>query len=402
MKRHMLALLTAVCFAGSAALVVACPDEAKHGKSAKTVVHKGKAPCGSAKTATTVAVKEKAPCGATKAKATVKSDCPHAKKATTVADKAKAPCGSSKTAKTVAVEEKAPCGATKAKAEAGCPHAKKATTVADKTKAPCGAKTAKADEDSCCSKSKKATTVAHDGKAGCGSSKTATTVAQTAKAPCGSAKAKGKSSCGHAKSVSASASAGTGDSRVDAILASLPKVTYRVGDETTCCEKTAEKMAEKSGKPLHYVIGDEVLDSHCAAEVRLAELLEKELEQLASLQFAVGEEAVHCPVTARKLAAKNGGKLAYRVAGVDFEDQTRADQAVKLVANALDEVKISYKVGDDTFCCDKMAGMKAKATGKPMSFVVAGEETTCEKHAKMLLMQAKARAAIQAAASTAS
>lgn len=262
---------------------------------------------------------------------------------------------------------------------AACPddpshsHGKPATPAAQAEKAPCsGEKSAE----------KTATTVAHDGKAPCAGEK-------AAGAPCS------KAGCSKSKGVPAMTS--TGDTRVDAVIAKLPKVTYKVGDESTCCEKTAQMMAEKSGKPMQFVIGEEVLDSHCAAEVRLTEMLEKELEALASVQFAVGSDCVRCPVTAKELAKKNKAEIAYRVAGVDFNNKDQAEKAVTLVSDALAGVKMSYKVGDESFCCDKMAGVKAKETGKPVSFVVAGEETGCENHAKLIQAQAKIRTAVQAA-----
>jgi hypothetical protein len=230
---------------------------------------------------------------------------------------------------------------------------------------------------------KPATTVAHDGKAPCGSTK-------TAGAPCA------KSGCPHAKSATTVADS-TGDSRVQAILARLPHVVYKVGDETIGCEKSAEAMAEKTGKPIQYIIGEEVLDSHCAAEVRLTEILDAQIESFTAMQFAVGDETVGCPVTAKAMAEKKKAEMSYRVAGVDFKSQEQASKAAELVSDAVDHVKLSYKVGEESFCCDRMAGMKAKETGKSMTFVVAGEETSCDKHAKLLLAQAKIKAAIESA-----
>ncbi len=42
---------------------------------------------------------------------------------------------------------------------------------------------------------------------------------------------------------------------VAAAMAELPQMTYMVGEESTCCSASAEKMAEDSGKPVHYVVG---------------------------------------------------------------------------------------------------------------------------------------------------
>ncbi len=376
--RHKFATLAVAAFvAGAASFVWACPD---HEKKAATVAQETKSSCG-AKAVKTLAKDSKSSCGGNveaKVAQEAKPSC-GAKTPTTVAQETKSSCGSDKAVTTVAQEAKSSCGA---KAEGGsC----------------CGAKT---EGKSCCG-AKAATTVAGEPKSSCGA-KAATTVAQETKSSCGG-KTHGTSACGAAKadgkpSCGAKSTITTGDSRVDAALASLPKIRYRVGEQVMCCEQTAAKLAESTGKPLEYLIGDEVLNGHCAAEIRMAAILEGEIQKLAAVQYAVADESVSCPATAKRLAEKKKAAVAYRVAGIDFESPDKADKAVKLVSEAVDGVKMSYKVGDEKFCCDKMAGMRAKGNGGKMSFVVGDEETTCENHARLLLMEAKARAAVQAAA----
>jgi hypothetical protein len=89
----------------------------------------------------------------------------------------------------------------------------------------------------------------------------------------------------------------------------------------------------------------------------------------------------------------------YRLAGYDFPAQDQAEKAAKLAKDAADQIKISYKVGDKSFCCDKMAGAEAKKSDAKMTFVVGERETCCEQEAKMLLTEAKVRAMVEAAAS---
>jgi len=257
--------------------------------------------------------------------------------------------------------DKAPCGshAQTVSTEAPCGTHGKATTVADK--APCGGKTA---------------TLASD-KAPCGKSKGA---------PCGS----------HAALTS---SKGEGDvsERVHTVLASMPGMTFKIGSETTSCCQSAAALAKKLDKPIEYVVGEETFKTEGEATAYLSSLLEKQVEEMASVQFAAGKKCYGCPKTAAAEAEKAGTKVTYRVGGVDFEDKEHAHQAAMLAKEKLGEVKMSYKVGKDTFCCDKMAGAKAKQTGEKMLYVVGEEETDCETDAKMLMAKAKLAALIAAA-----
>jgi hypothetical protein len=186
--------------------------------------------------------------------------------------------------------------------------------------------------------------------------------------------------------------------KAHAILSSMPKITYQIGEEKTCCGKTAAKAREE-GKVVKYWVGDESFDTEVAAKKRLVSLLEAEVEQMKTVQYSVNGETVGCPKSASHMAEQNGGKVAYRVAGFDFDNQEKAEKAVKLVKAAADDVKMSYKVGDKTFCCDKMAGAESSKNGEKMHYVVGEEETGCAETARLMLTEAKAQAMVEAAAS---
>ncbi len=184
---------------------------------------------------------------------------------------------------------------------------------------------------------------------------------------------------------------------VDAVLASFPKVAYRVGEETTSCSKSAGEMAEKSGKAMKYVVGGEVFDTQADADVKLASLIDEEIKGLQSVKFSVGSECTKCPITAKKMAKESGSKVAYRVAGVDFASKDEAEKAVTLVKAAVESVKMSYKVGEKSFSCDKMAGAEHDKSGKTMTFVVGDKETGCSQSAHGMMVKAKVSAAVKAA-----
>ena len=186
---------------------------------------------------------------------------------------------------------------------------------------------------------------------------------------------------------------------VQAVLASLPTMKYRVGDQTVCCANGASVMAKTESKPIEYVVGDDVFAAEAEAKAKLAALYESEIENLTALQFSVGGESTRCPETAKGMAEKSKATIAYKVGGVEFADKAKAEATVKLVTDAAAAVKMSYKVDDKPFCCDKMAGMAAKDSGKPIVYIVGEEEASDELAAKLMYAQAKIRAIVQTAAS---
>lgn len=393
MKKLSASLLTLVLGLGVSA-AWACPKDKEAadgkggcGKSATTVAAKVE----DGRSDTADGAKQHAPCS--KSAETVADKAPCAKSgATTVADKA--PC--SKSATTTA--DKAPCGTS-------------ATTVADKK--PCGSGCG----DGCpCSALKKATamitgppeakTVA-DRKpcgSGCGDGCPCSALAKAGgKAPCGGeAKTVAENKGGCDKPCHGKASL-TKDghegcpigAKVKAVLASLPSMQYRVGDETVGCSETAAKLAESSGKPMQFVVGEETFSDQGAAMAKLASVLDDEMKSMQSVQFVAGGKCHKCPMTAKSVAQEKGGKVMYRVAGVDFENKEDAEKALELAAQAAEKVAMAYKVGDQTYHCDKTAGEKSKEAGAKLTYVVGDEEMCCETAAKARLAEAKIRTMVE-------
>ncbi len=181
-------------------------------------------------------------------------------------------------------------------------------------------------------------------------------------------------------------------------LAKLPKMQYKVGETVTGCSKSAAKLAEETQTKMVYLVADKSFDNEGDATVALNAALEAEIASLKTMQFAVGSDCVRCPITAKGMAKKAGTKVAYRVGGMDFSDKDQAAKAVVLVNDASDAVKMTYKVADKSFTCDKMAGGASKETGKAITYVVGDEETSCETSAKLMLNKAKVHAIVAAAA----
>lgn len=216
----------------------------------------------------------------------------------------------------------------------------------------------------------------------------------------GTTKAAGGGGC-CAKKAAAKVAEGSGgcskSDKVSGALASLPSIKYRVGEETMCCPKAAGFMAEKNHQPVKYVVGSEAFDTEALATARLVTLLNEEVESMKTVQYAVGDKCMKCPMTAKSVADQNHAKMTYRVAGVDFEDKEKAEKAAKLASEAVEQVKLSYKVGDKSFCCSKMAGESVKESGKPMTYVVGETEVQDEASAKVLFAQEQVRVMAEAA-----
>ena len=265
-----------------------------------------------------------------------------------------------------------------------CPHARAKLTAAGATTD--GRSDATATGSSTCSGKSKLTSAKAEGSSG--------------KDCPFAAKAAGESTCsGKGKLTSAGGECTCPiKKQIDAVLASLPSMQYKVGDEVTSCSKSAGKMAKANGGKMQYVVSEQVFTDEGEAIVKLASLLESEIASLSSIQYAVGGECVQCPLRAKDLAKKSDSKIAYRVAGIDFDSREKAQKAVEAVKAALTSVKMTYKVGDQSFCCDKMAGAKAKETSSKLVYVVGDEETGCSQSAKPKLAKHKIHTIVAAAA----
>ena len=135
---------------------------------------------------------------------------------------------------------------------------------------------------------------------------------------------------------------------VGKIMAALPKMTYKVGEFETCCLKTATAKAGEEST-VEYVVDGKSYGCRAEATAVLASLLEQEAETMMAVQYAVGDKSVHCPMAAKSLAKANGGKIAYRLAGMDFDSKDQADAA----AEAVREAVAKLAGGSETASADK-------------------------------------------------
>lgn len=207
---------------------------------------------------------------------------------------------------------------------------------------------------------------------------------------CASAKAvAAKSECQEKKTCPASgANCGT---------ASLPKMTFKVGDKTTACCMEAAKLAEGNESSIQYVVAEKTYASKKEALRAYAELLGEHLGTVTTVSYAVGESKVACAKAADELAAKEKGKVRYALASYTFDSKADAEKAAEAAKKAADGVTMKMVVGEKEFCCKKMAADEAaKCETKKVEFVVGETRTEDEAAAQVALAHARVLAALDA------
>ena len=181
-------------------------------------------------------------------------------------------------------------------------------------------------------------------------------------------------------SVAAKATDESATCPVSAAMAKLPKMTYAVGEESTCCADSAKALAEKAKLPIKYVVGDKTFDENEKAFVSLVEQTESLVKDIVT------------PSTCEKSGT-------HTVAGKSCSCSVEAGKNAELVKAAVAKIQMTYVVGKETCACAEMAGEKAKKSGEKVSFKVGDEEATCcSMTARLKLAQAKYKAAVQALA----
>lgn len=164
---------------------------------------------------------------------------------------------------------------------------------------------------------------------------------------------------------------------VDAAMAKLPKMAYRVGTENTCCAESAAKLAETSKAPIHFVVGENVFEDKTQAYASLVEQTETMVNDFIT----------------PKTCSESG---CHTVAGKTCKCATQGGKNAELVDAAIKDIKMSYVVGEKTCNCPNEAGSLAKDSGEKMEYLVGDEKTCCNMTARLALAKAKYKAAVEA------
>ena len=160
-------------------------------------------------------------------------------------------------------------------------------------------------------------------------------------------------------------------------MAGLPKMSYEVAGEATCCSTSAASLAKTKSAPIQYVVGTDKFETKKAAYTSLIEKTEAMVEEFVT--------PCKCEVSGTTT-----------IAGTKCSCPVKAGATAELVKKAVEGVQLSYAVGDEVCNCPTHAAALAKKGGDEKMFVVDGEKTSCEMTAKLNLARAKYKAAVAA------
>lgn len=162
-------------------------------------------------------------------------------------------------------------------------------------------------------------------------------------------------------------------------MEALPKLVYKIGDETTTSPIQAGRIATKTKHKIEFVVADKVFADEPKAFAALVDTT---------------EEFVNTFATPHKCES-TGSTL---VAGKSLCCDEAAGEVVSLVKKAMDEVKVTYRVGDQSVCCPDEAKSLAKESGEKVVQLIAGQKCGggCGSTTRLSIAHAKYKAAIQA------
>ncbi len=189
---------------------------------------------------------------------------------------------------------------------------------------------------------------------------------------------------------------GDGDcSKACPLEAAMPVMLMKVGNETTQCSVMAEKMCDKSGSTMTYVVNDK--EYHCSVEAKEAHYaaMKDMLASMTHVSFNVGGKHTECPVGAKVACEGSGEAMNYQVGTVVFDCPAEAIQAAAMARAAISQVAMTYEVaGEKTDCSAKACDMASTCESKSVTYVVNDKKTECEKSAQFNLVEAQLMAAI--------
>lgn len=173
----------------------------------------------------------------------------------------------------------------------------------------------------------------------------------------------------------------TGACPIAKAMEALPVMTYKVGEESTCCSESAAKLAKKSSLPVHFVVAKKTYDQQDKAFTALVKQTESFVKEYTTPS--------KCEVSGTT-----------KIAGKSCSCSVEAGKTAELVKAAVSNVKMTYAVGEKTCNCPMEAATLAETSGAKKEFVVAGEKTCCEMTARLNLARAQYKAAVEAMAAT--
>ncbi len=123
---------------------------------------------------------------------------------------------------------------------------------------------------------------------------------------------------------------------IDALIASMPALEYRVGGYRTKHAEFASVLTKHTAQSLSYYVGVRRFATETEARESVAELLEREADALQTIQVVPGCGSPF-PYANSGLVASPApaGATQYRVGGINFVDRSIADQVVRRIREAV-------------------------------------------------------------------
>ena len=162
-----------------------------------------------------------------------------------------------------------------------------------------------------------------------------------------------------------------------AAMESLPKMIFKVGSEETCCHMTATRMAHEEHEKIVYLVGKK-----------------RYHESRDAFEALVKQTEMYVKRFVKPTVCKESG--ATTVAGETCECNESASKYVDTVSTAIQDMKLTYKVGEKEFEKYHDAKRYAKKTHTSGAYVVDGEKYKDEYEARLALAHQKYKAAVQA------
>lgn len=203
-----------------------------------------------------------------------------------------------------------------------------------------------------------------------------------------------------------------------AVAAGMPRMQYKVGDQTLCCTGKADELAKGDAAKIRFVVADKEYTDKAEAMKAYQGELDSFLGTLTTVRYAVGKECVACPNAAQQMAREKGENVKFRVASYTYADRPAAEKAAKAASEAAEQVTMKTVVDGKTYTCEKEATAAAKTggtchghgdaqttagksdakgeTGKGTEYVIGETKTCCPVTAKVELAKAKINAAVAA------
>jgi len=130
-------------------------------------------------------------------------------------------------------------------------------------------------------------------------------------------------------------------------------VIYKVSvDGTLKHTFDAEKAAKwANGGEIQYVAAGTVYDTEAEAKMAMTKAIYTNLEKMTTVQYVVGDQAMHCGVSASKKAGESGKKVLYRVAARDFESKEKADAFLGKIHSIMASLKMVDAEGNPVEGC---------------------------------------------------